>query len=241
VACFVFISLYVSTASFAADELPAKQTTEDPWARFVSDIGPSFGALFSWDNALPATGIGVATAASSLADEEVQEYFGRADRFGAASDVVSHAALLTAAYGTVIAVGFFSENPRLRLASADLALGFIVNNTVTFAIKVAVRRERPDGGNFSFPSGHASNVFTAAAVLDHHYGPKVGIPVYLFATFVSLSRMDLDSHWLSDTVAGAGLGILVGRSIVRRHKPSRVSWVPLISKDTIGLQVFVRL
>jgi len=238
--CIVLFSLYAAPASSASNELPAKQGTEDPWARFTSDIGPSFGALFRWSNALPAAGIGAATGLSSLADDEVQAYFGRADRFGSASEVVSNAALLTGAFGSVIAIGYFGENPRLRLASYDLARGFLVTNAVTFSIKLAVRRERPDGGNFSFPSGHASNVFTAAAILEHHYGPKVGIPLYVFATFVSVSRIDLDSHWLSDTVAGAGLGILVGISIVRQREPSRLVWLPLVGRGTIGLQVVFR-
>jgi len=252
IASVVLVSLFTFCGVFAA-EVEAAQTesspvtesqdeekTEDPWSRFASDIGPSFGSVFTWDNALPAAAMGAATGASSLADEEVQHYFGQAKRFGAASEVVSHAAFLTGAFGGVIAAGLFSDNPRLRVASYDLAQGFLVNNAVTFAIKVAVRRERPDGGNFAFPSGHASNVFTAATILDHHYGAKIGIPLYVFATFVSVSRIDLNSHWLSDTVAGAGIGILVGRSIVRRHKPSKVEWLPLISKDVVGLQVVVR-
>jgi membrane-associated phospholipid phosphatase len=131
----------------------------------------------------------------------------------------------------------------LREATYDLALGLAVNNALTFSIKLAVRRERPDGGDFGFPSGHASNMFTVATILGHHYGPKISVPLFGLATFVSVSRMDLNSHWLSDTVAGAGLGILVGYSVLRGRKPlesERFTWMPVFPRGGIGVQLFFR-
>jgi membrane-associated phospholipid phosphatase len=45
----------------------------------------------------------------------------------------------------------------------------------------------------------------------------VGIAAYGAAAAVGLSRMALDRHWLSDVVAGAVVGHLVARLVVRGH------------------------
>jgi len=84
------------------------------------------------------------------------------------------------------------------------------------AIKYAARRERPDGSNpLSFPSGHTSNAFAWATVAHHHYGAKLGVPGYVLAGLIGASRLEKNVHHLSDVLAGATLGYLVGRTVVR--------------------------
>jgi membrane-associated phospholipid phosphatase len=59
----------------------------------------------------------------------------------------------------------------------------------------------------SFPSGHAQTAFalaTAATILK----PRWGIPLFVVAVAVGISRIILTSHYLSDVIAGAGIGIL---------------------------------
>ncbi len=76
-----------------------------------------------------------------------------------------------------------------------------------------IQRNRPTGRNYlSFPSGHASSSFATASSLAYAYGWKVGIPAYAAATFVAVSRVNENIHWLSDVVAGATLGIFWGRA-----------------------------
>jgi membrane-associated phospholipid phosphatase len=59
----------------------------------------------------------------------------------------------------------------------------------------------------SFPSGHSQTAFTLATALTILY-PRWGIPLFIIAGLVSISRIILTSHYLSDVIAGAGVGIL---------------------------------
>jgi membrane-associated phospholipid phosphatase len=59
----------------------------------------------------------------------------------------------------------------------------------------------------SFPSGHAQTAFSLAMALTILF-PRWGIPAFIAAGAVSLSRIVLTSHYLSDVIAGAAIGIL---------------------------------
>jgi membrane-associated phospholipid phosphatase len=59
----------------------------------------------------------------------------------------------------------------------------------------------------SFPSGHAQTAFTLATALTILF-PRWGVPLFVIAGAVSISRIILTSHYLSDVIAGAGVGIL---------------------------------
>jgi hypothetical protein len=113
--------------------------------------------------------------------------------------------------------GRLSSGDRPRAASYDISQAIIVNQVWTQALKLAIRRERPDGSNqLSFPSGHASNAFTAATVLVRHY-PRLAVPSFGLATYIAVSRMAANKHHFSDIVAGAGFGYGVGRLVTRRN------------------------
>lgn len=82
-------------------------------------------------------------------------------------------------------------------------------------VKIVFREERPDGSNnHSFPSGHTARVFMGAELIRMEYGenyPLVGIGAYTLATGISALRLYNNKHWLTDVVAGAGLGILCAK------------------------------
>jgi membrane-associated phospholipid phosphatase len=59
----------------------------------------------------------------------------------------------------------------------------------------------------SFPSGHAQTAFTLATALTILF-PRWGIPAFLVAGAVGISRIILTAHYLSDVIAGAGIGVL---------------------------------
>ena len=145
--------------------------------------------------------------------------------------------------------GRFSHGSRFRAMTYDMLDAAIVNFGYTELVKVAVGRERPNGqDNKSFPSGHTSNSFALAAVAERHYGWKLGVPAYLLAGLVGASRLEQDKHYLSDVVAGATLGYIVGRTVVRVNgRPIVDGWpagrtlnvAPIVTRHTRGVQLSV--
>ena len=59
----------------------------------------------------------------------------------------------------------------------------------------------------SFPSGHAVTAFSLAAAVSILF-PRAGIAAFIIAISIGMTRIILTSHYLSDVIAGAGIGIL---------------------------------
>jgi membrane-associated phospholipid phosphatase len=142
-----------------------------------------------------------------------------------------------------IALGLFASgrlvgDGRFRAVTYDITEALILSEVYSEVLKRAVHRTRPDSSdNFSFPSGHTSAAFAWATVANAHYGAKVGIPSYIVASAIGASRLVKDKHYLSDVLAGATLGYIVGRTVVRENgeppaRRTRVSLVP--STDARG-------
>lgn len=67
------------------------------------------------------------------------------------------------------------------------------------------------GGPFGFVSSHASNTFALAAYIALLFRNRYGaVLMYIWAAFISLSRVYLGKHYLTDIFFGALLGILIG-------------------------------
>ena len=92
-----------------------------------------------------------------------------------------------------------------------------ITGLTTVGLKLAVWDQCPNDKYFGWPSGHTASSFTIASVLDEQYGPKVGIPAYLVASFVGFRMLDSGDHWLSDVLFGAALGWVVGHSVAQHH------------------------
>jgi membrane-associated phospholipid phosphatase len=154
-------------------------------------------------------------------------------------------------YSTVFVAGMFTAGRftgglRFRAMTYDMLDAAVVNFTWTELIKVSVGRERPNGqDNKSFPSGHTSNAFAMATVVQRHYGWKIGIPAYGLAGLMGVSRIHEDKHWLSDVVAGATLGYIAGRTVTRVNgqveRVARARWTvsPLVARHARGMQMSV--
>jgi membrane-associated phospholipid phosphatase len=122
----------------------------------------------------------------------------------------------------------------------------LVTAGYTGLLKVTVSRERPNGeDDNSFPSGHTSNAFALATVAEHHYGWKVGVPAYALAGVIGASRVEQGKHFLSDVLAGATLGFLAGRTVVRvngaplEQRAPEVRIAPILGRDIQGLRLSV--
>lgn len=97
---------------------------------------------------------------------------------------------------------------------------------VTTGLKLAIEEERPDASNDkSFPSGHTSSSFAAAATLHKRHGWQVGVPAHIVAAFVGVARVKADKHYVHDVIAGAAIGEAAGWLLTSR-KNEKVQWVP---------------
>lgn len=107
--------------------------------------------------------------------------------------------------------GVKHKNNFLQRLSVDVtsALSYLV---LTNVFKYAVKEKRPntDERN-SFPSGHTTLAFMGAELVRIEYGTYWGIGAYTVASLVGLMRIYNGRHWVSDVLAGAGLGILSAR------------------------------
>lgn len=66
-------------------------------------------------------------------------------------------------------------------------------------------KERSSGG---FPSGHMAEATYTALLFGLRYGPKYAIPLGLIAGAIGVTFLTCNRHYLSQLVAGAGLGAL---------------------------------
>ncbi len=93
-----------------------------------------------------------------------------------------------------------------------LGTSYIIMSASVLSLKSITKVERPDGSAFnSFPSGHTATAFAGAEFLWQEYKDVsilYGISGYIIATGTGAFRIYNDRHWLTDVVAGAGIGIL---------------------------------
>jgi membrane-associated phospholipid phosphatase len=223
---------------------PARDDGRRTMGRFVANLFRGTVGVVSTDNIVPFVIGGAATGVGSIFDEDVADWiadpghgFGNSLEDGAAP----------AAVGAVVAVLFATgravDAPRYRAMTYDWVQAFLINAGYTTLLKEVAHRERPNGeDDLSFPSGHDSNAFALAAVAERHYGWKAGVPAYTLASLVAVSRLQRNKHYLSDVMAGATLGYIVGRTVVRVNGQSvpaqgraHLSFSPIVSRRTRGV------
>lgn len=122
-----------------------------------------------------------------------------------------------------LALVWWLGSPYWRDLALVMALGILVTALVVMAIKFTVRRRRPEGewGNIyrstdphSFPSGHAARAMMLA-VLAIALGPTwFGAVLLVWAVCVSLARVAMGVHYLSDVLAGMFFGLVMGGMIL---------------------------
>jgi membrane-associated phospholipid phosphatase len=103
---------------------------------------------------------------------------------------------------------------------------------VVLAIKFLVRRERPQGewGSIyrntdphSFPSGHAARSFLIAVIATAFGSIWLVVALWIWAPLVSLARVAMGVHYLSDVVVGAVLGVIVALVGLQIYAPM-IAW-----------------
>jgi membrane-associated phospholipid phosphatase len=109
----------------------------------------------------------------------------------------------------------------------QLAATALVTEGLTEGIKRVVDKRRPDGGYYSFPSGHTSAAFAGASYLHYRYGWPYGVPAYIAAGVVAYSRVHAHRHDWADVVGGALLANAVAFFLVEA-RCCHVRLVPLL-------------
>lgn len=167
--------------------------------------------------------------------------------------------------GGLYLYGRLAKKPNLTDLAWHGTEAVLMANLVTGFMKGTLGRARPFvsndsnprdfrfGGGFStsdrqsFPSGHTSTAFAAAAAVTSEIRrlhpkalPYVATAMYGGATLVGLSRMYHNKHWASDVALGAAVGTFSGLKVVRYshahpdNKLDRVILKTVIAPDGHG-------
>lgn len=112
----------------------------------------------------------------------------------------------------------------------------IIMTAMVEPLKTITAVPRPDTGERnSFPSGHTAQAFAAATIVHKEYGkehPVYSVLAYTAATGVGVLRILNNRHWMSDVLAGAGIGILAANLAYFTHQNK---WGKKFSKRGIVL------
>ncbi|MEO6720569.1 MAG: phosphatase PAP2 family protein [Ferruginibacter sp.] len=135
----------------------------------------------------------------------------------------------------------------------DRTMIYLLSNVIvtgtTFGAKKLSHELRPDGSDYySFPSGHTAAAFAAAEFMRQEYkdvSPWYGIAGYAAAGATGALRIYNNKHWVSDVLAGAGVGIastklayLIYPAIKRKFfkdKPVSTMIMPYYQDKSAGL------
>lgn len=95
----------------------------------------------------------------------------------------------------------------LSFLLGNLFLKNVIARPRPFMADASVTLLIPEPGEYSFPSGHTLNSFTAATVIFLYF-KKAGIAALLFAGLIAFSRLYLFVHYPTDILGGILLGIM---------------------------------
>ena len=240
-AFFVAINAALALQAQIPSPPPAPPPPDRPITRIVQNLGDDLKRMASVETVIILTAGGAGSLIASNSDDSVDRW------------TMSHPAPSWTAIGRVGGDGFMMgalalgtwgvgelTNHRVTThVGSDLIRAQVVNGLLTRGLKIAVDRERPKGGGHAFPSGHTSASFTAAGVLQQHFGWKAGAPAYAFATFVGYTRIRDRAHWVSDMVFGAAIGLASARAVTKGHDTQTWSISPAAVPGGVGI-MFVR-
>jgi PAP2 superfamily len=134
--------------------------------------------------------------------------------------------------GGLLISGLVFKDPHFTTMGREAIEASIFAGLIANIIKPVFGRERPEASNnatlfkpgssnYSFPSGHATVAFSVASVIAARspgwFWPTLA---YTTASVVAFDRVNDRAHFPSDVLAGAAIGISIGRFIVHRHERS---------------------
>jgi membrane-associated phospholipid phosphatase len=238
--------------STAAQAEPSPKPEHTGFAALIHQTGSDFAAFPRRKSTWVILSIGLGAAALvHPADDYVEAHAANsqaADNFFKLGKYLGSVYVQAGVAAGLYAIGRFvtpatrdaPKTNKLSHLGFDLMRGLIVSQALTQGIKYAVRRDRPTGECCSFPSGHASAAFTTASILERHLGYRGAWPTLVGASYVALSRITDNRHFLSDVVFGSALGIATGWTVVGRHGRENFAFLPVPVRGGVAL-TFTRI
>jgi membrane-associated phospholipid phosphatase len=241
---FTWIAAVVATttAAIAPHQTPPPPPDRNPFIYVAHNLGRDLRDFAGLETLVILGGGGAAAIVAGRSDDRVDRWTLKSPipswtaigRVGGDGWMQGAIAAGTWAAGTVL------EHPLTTHVGNDLIRAQMLNMVTTRALKIAVNRRRPSGGGHALPSGHASATFTTAGVVHRHFGWKAGVPAYAAASFVGLTRVRDRSHWVSDTVFGAAMGVAAAWTVTRGHDNQRWTITPVAVPGGGGVLVVRR-
>lgn len=183
--------------------------------------GPPIGAdlrAYAQPRTLKILGVGAAAAAASLSFENAATEHAIFEHPGLdpTSDVGNEYAsgvTIVALTGGLFGAGLLTDDATLTRTGGQMARGIVYTTVAVSTLKLAFQRTRPNGGAYSFPSGHTTLAFAMAPILAKNLGWRAGVPAYALAGATGMGRMEDNKHYLSDVLFGAALGLSIGVAV----------------------------
>ena len=211
-----------------------EQTDEGKPSSLMLDIKDYYTAPLRWDVKDWAYfgGSLAAIAAAHHYDTQVRTHFTQNSKTplstNSTKDLQDALPAAAAFAGTWVFANLIDDNDGRREAWA-MAEAAGLSTVTSYALKYAGGRERPDEttdpnkwrkGGSSFPSIHASAAFAIGTVLaesgNDEYRWARRFLGYGVAGLTGYERLKHNAHWLSDTVAGAALGMSTAHFVMHR-------------------------
>ena len=112
-------------------------------------------------------------------------------------------------------LGGATDKPEIAELGYDLSRSLLLTYGTVSVLKIGIQRTRPNGDDYSFPSGHTAAAFSTAGVVSQRYGGWAGGVAIGLGVLTGMGRMEDMKHFASDVVAGATIGWIIGRNSVR--------------------------
>jgi membrane-associated phospholipid phosphatase len=204
----------------ATAETPPSQSSNRP---AFADVGDYFTAPLRWERTEWAWFAGsiLAIGIAHRYDSQVRTHFVGAGPVAANNTSDTQDAIPTAVvFGGTWALALLTQDRDGYREGWAMVEAAALSGVTDYALKFAAGRQRPDEttdpnewfkGGKSFPSLHSTASFAVGTVLaesgNDDYRVLRRLLGYGLGVATSYERLRHNAHWLSDTVAGAALGI----------------------------------
>lgn len=120
----------------------------------------------------------------------------------------------------------------------QFATSWAVTMGATEVLKRTSKVERPDrADDMSFPSGHASHAFAAAAYMHRRHGFDQAWPWYAAATYVGWTRVHADRHRWADVAGSATLAAASSWWLVKQKVDRKIAIIPIVAPGLVAVEV----